>query len=107
MADKGNKTGTARMKPPDDGVQDRQLQLGQRRLTSVGADMSRKLAALRKSALFQRLSRPQFRLLAFGARWLEWPADRLVFRKNDTPDRAYMTAFKLIQLLVGDISASK
>lgn len=100
--------------PPATDIHDRLLELRQGQLVSVGqdvahtpddtdaTDLSRKLAALRQSPLFRELSRTQLRLLAFSARWVEWPAGRVVFRKNDQPDGAYLIYAGTVELFDQD-----
>ncbi|MEO0864765.1 MAG: cyclic nucleotide-binding domain-containing protein, partial [Pseudomonadota bacterium] len=59
--------------------------------TEVGADLARKVDALRQTPLFSGLKRKQLRLLAFGARWYKAHPEEYVFHKNDDPtDGAYM-----------------
>ncbi len=54
--------------------------------SDVSADLGRRLAALKQTALFSGLDRKQLRLLAFGARWYRATAGQYVFHKNDRPD---------------------
>ncbi|MFK7876125.1 MAG: ABC transporter transmembrane domain-containing protein [Paracoccaceae bacterium] len=52
----------------------------------VTNDLTRKVQALKQTALFAALDRKQIRLLAFGARWYRTDPGRYVFHKNDAPD---------------------
>ncbi|MEO9821203.1 MAG: cyclic nucleotide-binding domain-containing protein [Paracoccaceae bacterium] len=61
------------------------------------SELRRKLQAIRKAPLFSGLSGQQLRLLAFSARWVEFPAGTYVFRQNDQSDGAYL-------IYEGDIS---
>ena len=95
--------------PPEDGNFDQVLTLHQGAFVGPGgtsatqmapAEMSelrRKLQAIRKAPLFSGLSGQQLRLLAFSARWVEYPAGSYVFRQNDQSDGAYL-------IYEGDIS---
>ncbi|WP_415919853.1 ABC transporter transmembrane domain-containing protein [Tateyamaria sp. SN6-1] len=86
----------------DDGVFDQHFEIEQGRLvgsegtraeadSEVGADLARKVDALKRAPLFSGLKRKQLRLLAFGARWYEAHPGDYVFHKNDdATDGAYM-----------------
>ena len=69
--------------------------------TDVGADLARKVDALRQTPLFSGLKRKQLRLLAFGARWYAAQPNEYVFHKNDDPtDGAYMVIEGEAELLL-------
>ncbi len=104
---------------PESGLYDHQLELRQGRLVPVGmdteeapdsietSDLNQKLAALRKAPLFRELSRAQLRLLAFSARWIDYAQGKIIFRKGDLPDGAYLIFSGTVELFDEDEAGTK
>ncbi|MEP1993620.1 MAG: ABC transporter transmembrane domain-containing protein [Ascidiaceihabitans sp.] len=74
--------------------------------SDVGADLARKVAALKSAPMFADLAAKQLRLLAFGARWYTAQDGEYVFHKNDAPDDgAYMIIDGEAELLLPEDGA--
>ena len=58
--------------------------------TDGQTDLSRKIKALGRTSVFEKLSRSQLRLLAFASDWFEAKAGDYIFREGDEADASYL-----------------
>ena len=71
--------------------------------TEGQTDLSRKIKALGRTAIFDGLSRSQLRLLAFASDWFEAKTGDFIFREGEEADASYLVTEGLGELKLGEI----